>query len=216
MTQPTPERHESYGKMSFAAGQGSGVHLFGTSIVHSNYVIMEISTALLERNLSQDWVRVRGYTAAGCHVVGPVRGRRHRGRTGRQHARHAAVRPGRRAAAGGPAKAASPGAVPVQRVLEELEAQLSGVLEELEEIAQGATGRLRRRLKGLGDRLRNQLPFLRDQFQRHTNRTVVEARADLGSALAPPADSVALPGLPAAPETEEDGPEMQNNPPGAG
>ena len=208
MTQPTPERHESYGKMSFAAGQGSGVHLFGTSIVHSNYVIMEISTALLERNLSQDWVRsedtllrvAMSWDQFAAAVIGAGQG----GSTpvtlqyvrGDERPREDPPKPRHR-----------------EQFREELEAQLSGVLEELEEIAQGATGRLRRRLKGLGDRLRNQLPFLRDQFQRHTNRTVVEARADLGSALAPPADSVAFPGLPAAPETEEDGPEMQNTPP---
>lgn len=51
------EKHESFGVLKFSRVRRSGsTHLFGSSIKHSDTIIMRVSHASVERHLSNDWV----------------------------------------------------------------------------------------------------------------------------------------------------------------
>lgn len=51
------ETHESYGVLKFSRVRRSGnTHLFGSSIKHSDTIVMQVSTASMNRDLNSDWV----------------------------------------------------------------------------------------------------------------------------------------------------------------
>ena len=50
------EEHPSYGSISFQrVTHGGSVSMYGSSIKHNNYVMMEISESVVQRSLSADW-----------------------------------------------------------------------------------------------------------------------------------------------------------------
>lgn len=53
------KEHPAYGVMRVSRVTGGDCRLFGSKIQHSNWMSIEISTASVERNLSQDWIYPR-------------------------------------------------------------------------------------------------------------------------------------------------------------
>lgn len=52
----TRTSHPSYGTIMFNRAYGGKTPLFGSSIEHSNVIIMELRHAEIERGLNRDWV----------------------------------------------------------------------------------------------------------------------------------------------------------------
>lgn len=53
------QEHPAYGVMRVSRVTGGDCRLFGSKIQHSNWMSIEISTASVERSLSQDWIYPR-------------------------------------------------------------------------------------------------------------------------------------------------------------
>ena len=58
------QEHPAYGVIRVSRVSGGDRRLFGSKIKHSHWMSIEISTAAIERNLSQDWIYPRNTIAS--------------------------------------------------------------------------------------------------------------------------------------------------------
>jgi hypothetical protein len=183
------EQHESFGLIRIGRGMisgGGGTNLFGSSIEHRSIITLEISTAEIQRTLSQDWVHSNKQlievdmsptqfadmvTSLNMGDGVPVTIRKFNGKT-MEDCPHISKR---------------------KQFSQETEAQMQdiakivdGALVKAKVVVEKKTPATKGELKELLDSLvklkqeiDSNLPFIHNQFNRQMDKTVVEAKGEV-------------------------------------
>ena len=177
--QQREDAHESYGMINFTRSQGTHQNLFGSSILHREIMIMEISTAVRHRTLGQDLILTEQLILRAMmsskQFTDMITGAQQGSGTpitlkfvlGDRKNRENPPRPRQR-----------------EDAQEEMSRHIQDVLGRLDRMTESArTQKDRRELQGIAQSLRNTLPFLQEEFVRQMDRTVQEATAEIETFL---------------------------------
>ena len=170
------ERHESYATMSFSKATSShSIPLFGSSILHSDIIILAIQEATLRRHLSQDWA-LSGKTVLQAEM---------------SHKQFADLITSMNQGGGTPItlsyvagdtkprRATPPGPKHRQHFEQEFKEAMEAPMASLDELISQAKGKLKRQLEGIRAQMQNRMPFVETQFARQMEHTTNEAKAEI-------------------------------------
>ncbi len=170
------EEHESQGLLYLSRGQTRDKSLFGSSIEHSSVVMLEIKTAVRNRNLSTDFIHGRNYVLRAImspsqfadaitnlnngsgtpitleYVIGDTEPR--------EKPPHDQTR---------------------QRFESDYHKSISNLLKELDELLEypRLSVKIKNKIEVIKSRFKSSIPFIEEQFANQMNKTITEAKADI-------------------------------------
>ena len=195
---PDPERHEAYGVISFSKAKSSHeLPLFGSSILHSDIIVVEVKTASQRRQLSDDWIHPEETILIG-HM---------------SHKQFANLITSLNQGGGTlitleyvtgdpkPRRSEPPGPEHRKQFEKEFQDALTEPMADLNELISESKGRLKRRLEGIRSQMTNRLPFVEQQFARQMERSTNEAKAEIEAFFSARERTAAIPVLQEEAET---------------
>ena len=176
MAEERSDRHESYGIITMTPIKSQGIPLFGSSILHSAAVMIEISEARVERHLSRDWTFQEGIVFRG--LLSPSQfaeaiTQANRGSGTPITMEYVGGDPtGQRERPPAPNKR--------EQFQQEIHRSLENVLERLQKLRDSLrTKRDQAKVDGIIQQMRSNIPFVEEQFATQMEKTVTEAKAEI-------------------------------------
>ena len=176
MAEEVTERHESYGLITMSRINSQNIPLFGSSILHSAAVMIEISEARVERHLSRDWTFQEGIVFRG--LLSPSQFAE--ATTQLNHGTGTPIT--LEYVAGDPTSQREQPPAPNKReqFQQEINRSLENVLERLQELRDSLkTKRDQAKVDGIIQQMRSNVPFVESQFATQMEKTVTEAKAEI-------------------------------------
>ena len=176
MTDPIQrDTHESYGTIRFSRVQMHETPLFGSSILHSAGIAMEVQTAVRDRHLSTDWIRsdrmlLRAMMSPNQFVDAITRLNQGLGAPITLEYVVGDATYGR----------GTPPAPRTQAHFDrEAKASIDELVDRVDELIDASRGSARRKAEALKQQLVSNLPFISTQLKRQMDRTVTEAKMEV-------------------------------------